>query len=59
MRAHPVNKLSQQTCYKSAAGLLQVVRFYVCIPGPVFFAGVVILFVLLSSWPEFIFSPGN
>ena len=30
MRAHPVNKLLQQTRYKSAAGLLQVVRFYVC-----------------------------
>ena len=30
MRAHPVNKLLQQTCYKSAAGLLQVVCFYVC-----------------------------
>ena len=27
MRAHPVNKLLQQTCYKSAAGLLQVVAF--------------------------------
>ena len=34
VRAHPVKKLLQQTCYKtfykSAAGLLQVVRFCVC-----------------------------
>ena len=30
VRAYPVNKLLKQTCYKSAAGLLQVVRFYVC-----------------------------
>ena len=29
VRAHPVNKSLQQTCYKSAAGLLQDVRFYV------------------------------
>ena len=30
VRAHLVNKLLVQTCYKSAAGLLQVVRFYAC-----------------------------
>jgi glutamyl/glutaminyl-tRNA synthetase len=29
MRAHPVDKLEQHF-YKSAAGLLQLVRFYVC-----------------------------
>ena len=34
MRAHPVNKLLQQTCYKSAASLLQVVHFYVCMLSP-------------------------
>ena len=27
---HPVDKLLEQHCYKSAAGLLQLVRFYVC-----------------------------
>ena len=31
MRTHPVDKLLEQHCYKSAAGLLQLVRFYVCI----------------------------
>ena len=31
MRTHPVGKLLEQHCYKSAAGLLQLVRFYVCI----------------------------
>jgi hypothetical protein len=30
VRTHPVNKLLEQHCYKSAAGLLQLVRFYVC-----------------------------
>jgi hypothetical protein len=30
---HPVHKLLEQHCYKSAAGLLQLVRFYVCIYG--------------------------
>ena len=30
MRTHPVDKLLEQHCYKSAAGLLQLVRFYVC-----------------------------
>ena len=30
VRRHLVDKLLVQTCYKSAAGLLQVVRFYVC-----------------------------
>jgi hypothetical protein len=42
MRTHPVDKLLEQHCYKSAAGLLQVttcayklqlVRFYVCGSG--------------------------
>ena len=32
MRTHPVDKLLEQHCYKSAAGLLQLVRFYMCIP---------------------------
>ena len=27
MRTHPVDKLLEQHCYKSAAGLLQLVRF--------------------------------
>ena len=27
MRTHPVAKLLEQHCYKSAAGLLQLVRF--------------------------------
>jgi hypothetical protein len=31
MRTNPVDKLLEQHCYKSAAGLLQLVRFYVCI----------------------------
>jgi hypothetical protein len=31
MRTHPVDKLLEQHCYKSAASLLQLVRFYVCI----------------------------
>jgi hypothetical protein len=31
VRTHPVDKLLEQHCYKSAAGLLQLVRFYVCI----------------------------
>jgi hypothetical protein len=31
VRRHLVDKLLVQTCYKSAAGLLQVVRFYACI----------------------------
>ena len=31
MQTHPVDKLLEQHCYKSAAGLLQLVRFYVCI----------------------------
>jgi hypothetical protein len=30
MRTHPLDKLLEQHCYKSAAGLLQLVRFYVC-----------------------------
>ena len=30
VRRHLVDKLLVQTCYKSAAGLLQLVRFYVC-----------------------------
>ena len=30
MRTHPVVKLLEQYCYKSAAGLLQLVRFYMC-----------------------------
>jgi hypothetical protein len=30
VRRHLVDKLLVQTCYKSAAGLLQVVRFYAC-----------------------------
>ena len=29
VRTHPVHKSLEQHCYKSAAGLLQVVRFYV------------------------------
>ena len=28
MRTHPVAKLLEQHCHKSAAGLLQLVRFY-------------------------------
>ena len=32
VRTHPVDKLLEQHCYKSAAGLLQRVHFYVCIP---------------------------
>ena len=28
---HPVDKLLEQHCYKSAAGLLQLVRFYVTV----------------------------
>jgi hypothetical protein len=32
VRTHPDDKLLEQHCYKSAAGLLQLVRFYVCIP---------------------------
>ena len=31
MRTHPVHKLLKQYCYKFAAGLLQLVRFYACI----------------------------
>jgi hypothetical protein len=31
MRTHPVDKLLKQHCCKSAAGLLQVVGFYVCV----------------------------
>jgi hypothetical protein len=30
VRTHPVDKMLVQHCYKSAAGLLQLVRFYVC-----------------------------
>ena len=30
MRTHPVDKLLEQHWYKSDAGLLQLVRFYVC-----------------------------
>jgi hypothetical protein len=30
VRTHPVDKLLEQHCYKSAAGLLQLVRFYAC-----------------------------
>ena len=30
VRTHPVDKLLEQHCYKSAASLLQFVRFYVC-----------------------------
>ena len=30
VRTNPVDKLLEQHCYKSAAGLLQLVRFYVC-----------------------------
>ena len=30
MRTHPVDKLLEQHCYESAAGLLQLVRFYAC-----------------------------
>jgi uncharacterized membrane protein len=31
VRTHPVDKLLEHHCYKSAAGLLQLVRFYVCV----------------------------
>jgi hypothetical protein len=31
VRTHPVDKLLEQHCYKSAAGLLQLESFYVCI----------------------------
>jgi hypothetical protein len=30
VRTHPVDKLLEQHCYESAAGLLQLVRFYLC-----------------------------
>ena len=30
VRTHPVDKLLEQHCYKSAAGLLQLGRFYAC-----------------------------
>jgi hypothetical protein len=30
VRTHPDDMLLEQHCYKSAAGLLQLVRFYVC-----------------------------
>jgi hypothetical protein len=30
VRTHIVDKLLEQHCYKSAAGLLQLVRFHVC-----------------------------
>ena len=30
VQTHLVDKLLMQTCFKSAAGLLQLVRFYVC-----------------------------
>jgi hypothetical protein len=30
VRTHPIDKLLEQHCYKSAAGLLQLVCFYVC-----------------------------
>jgi AraC-like DNA-binding protein len=30
VRTHPDDKLLEQHCYKSAAGLLQLVRFYLC-----------------------------
>ena len=30
VRTHPVDKMMAQTCNKSAAGLLQLVRFYAC-----------------------------
>jgi hypothetical protein len=33
VRTYPVDKLLEQYCYKSAAGLLQLVRFYVCRDG--------------------------
>ena len=39
MRTHPVDKLLEQHCYKSAAGLLQLVRFYVCSPDDQSFGG--------------------
>jgi hypothetical protein len=31
VRKHPVDKLLEQHCYKFAAGLLQLVRFFMCI----------------------------
>ena len=31
VRTHPVDKLLEQHCYKSATGLLQLVRFYTCV----------------------------
>ena len=34
VRTHVVDKLLEQHCYKSAAGLLQLVRFCVCICIP-------------------------
>ena len=34
MRTHPDDKLLEQHCHKSAAGLLQYVRFYVCVQLP-------------------------
>jgi hypothetical protein len=34
VRTHSVGKLLEQHYYKSAAGLLQLVRFYVCIRAP-------------------------
>jgi hypothetical protein len=37
VRTHPVDKSLEQHCYKSAAGLLQLVRFYVCTVGELAF----------------------
>jgi hypothetical protein len=49
VRRHLVDKLLVQTCYKSAAGLLQVVRFYACTVVPI----EAFRKILTSSFPNF------
>jgi hypothetical protein len=49
VRTHPVDKLLEQHCYKSAAGLLQLVRFtcvHVC--SVRYFAEYNIIFLFLN-----------
>ena len=49
MRTHPVDKLLEQHCYMSAAGLLQLVRFYVCRTRPYLTTAGILVFPVLIT----------
>jgi hypothetical protein len=60
VRTHPVDKLLEQHCYKSAAGLLQLVRFYQrCMPSPGFYPEISGFFEAVGIFLGFLFLKVN